>query len=105
MLTRPTTAQILEDCRRELSEVVAPAVDDPQTGQMALAELNQNALGVGGFESPGGFDRGCEQPTLLAHGSFLGFEKVLFVGVEDENTGHGEKDHQHVEREQPDGDA
>ncbi|MEE2768621.1 MAG: hypothetical protein VX833_05355 [Actinomycetota bacterium] len=28
MLSRPTTAQILEDCRRELSEVVAPALGD-----------------------------------------------------------------------------
>jgi hypothetical protein len=29
MISRPTTAQILDDCARELREVVAPAVSDP----------------------------------------------------------------------------
>ncbi len=70
-----------------------------------MAELDQNALGVGGFESTRRLDGGGEQPALLRHGSLLGLEKVAFVGVEDENSGHGEKDHQHVEREQPDRDA
>jgi hypothetical protein len=69
---------------------------------MALTELDQNALGIGGFESPRRFDRGCEQPTLLTHGSLLGFEKLPFVGVEDKNSGHGEKDNQNVECEKPD---
>jgi len=40
MLSRPTTAQILEDCRRELSEVVAPALSD-EAAAVSLAMLDE----------------------------------------------------------------
>ena len=40
MITRPTTAQILEDCAREVRETVAPAVTDP-TVRVRLEMLEQ----------------------------------------------------------------
>ena len=40
MLTRPTTPQILEDCRRELAEVIAPAVEDPAVA-ISLSMLDE----------------------------------------------------------------
>ncbi len=72
---------------------------------MALAELDQDPLGVGGFETPGRLEGGGEQSALLGHCAFLCFEEVALIGVEDENTGHGQEDDQHIERQQPDGDA
>jgi hypothetical protein len=40
MISRPTTAQILDDCARELRETVAPAVTDP-TVRIRLEMLGQ----------------------------------------------------------------
>jgi hypothetical protein len=40
VITRPTTAQLLHDCARELREVVAPAVTDP-TVRVRLEMLEQ----------------------------------------------------------------
>ena len=40
MLSRPTTAQIINDCRRELAEVVAPALND-EAAAVSLTMLDE----------------------------------------------------------------
>jgi hypothetical protein len=47
MITRPTTAQLIDEVRRELASTVAPAVDDPQVqGSLQMIDHILSTLAV-----------------------------------------------------------
>jgi hypothetical protein len=53
---------------------------------MPLPKLDQDTPRVWRFESLFGLESGGQQSPFLTHCTFLSFEKVLFVGVEEEHA-------------------
>jgi hypothetical protein len=76
-------------------------VQHPQPGQVATVQLGQDAAGVSGLDPVAGFQGGGKEAPFLGHGPLLGFEKVLLVGVQEEQTARGEEDQQEVEGKEP----
>ena len=72
---------------------------------MPLSQVEEDAAGVGGFQTAGRLEGRRQDSSLLSHRSFLPLQQVLLVGIEKQNAGGGEKYQEEVECHQADRDA
>jgi len=68
-----------------------------------LTELKEDSPGILSFEPVASLQGRREQAPFLSHRPLLGFQEVLFVGVEEEHATDRKEHEEYVEREQSEG--